>query len=234
MREMELAADQWEATLPLAEMKPPRRGFEPFHKYFSPKSSNYLFKPNMKLLFSLMPHLCRTKHSIPKLVLCPAAGVGAAPIMFLAYYTNVDSRVVVWEDDEEWREILVENLQRNKFCEGRWSLMPVEEVPEGVGDAGIFCPHPQLTGLEEFSKSVSAILETLYEKLKKGSRVVIVSRRFEIDLDNTFYTELSLESAVDTNLYDITQIGMVVARTPQRRLYNDEAQKDVFIILQRK
>jgi len=77
-------------------------------------------------------------------------------------------------------------------------------------------------------------LELLHAKLKKGSSVIMVSRRLELALDEVFYTELALEHLVDTSLYNLIQVATVRARTPQRRLYNEEAQKDVFIILRRR
>ncbi|MEM4497218.1 MAG: hypothetical protein QW692_00140 [Nitrososphaerota archaeon] len=217
----------------LARMKPPRRGFEPFHKYFSPESNDYPFKPNMRLLFSLMPYLCASKKLAPKQVLCPMAGVGAAPIMVLAYYTNAYTKVAAWEDEAKWREILQKNFQRNHFCEGRWRINPIEELEDKSGDAAVFCPPPS-PDFEKFNEAVSKTLELLHAKLKKGSSVIIVSRRLELALDEVFYTELALEHLVDTSLYNLIQVATVRARTPQRRLYNEEAQKDVFIILRRR
>lgn len=217
---------------PLSNLKPPRRGFEPFHKYFSPESIQYPFKPNMKLLFALMPYLCRTRKS-PDIVLCPLAGVGAAPIIVLAYYTH-GTTVVAWEDDEKWRKILEENFTRNEFCRGRWIIAPMESLREEVGDSAIFCLEPE-NDYGEFIKQTANILSLLYEKLKKGSPVVIVSRRLEIDFDETLYTELLLEEAIQwLDLYTIVQVATVAAKPPQRRLYNREAQKDVFAIIKRK
>lgn len=217
---------------PLASMKPPRRGFEPFHRYFSPESTQYPFKPNMKLLFALMPYLCRTKGKPPEVVLCPMAGVGAAPIMVLAYYTQ-KTTVIAWEDDEKWRNILKDNLTRNEFCKGRWKIEPLEEIDDEVGDSAVFCPDP--SDPDQFVETIPRILILLYQKLKKNSPTIIVSRRVEIDLEEAFYTELALEQAIqELGLYEISQIATVTARTPQRRLYNKEAQKDVFAIIIRR
>lgn len=220
-----------ESLGPLEKIKPPRRGFEPFQKYFVPESNDYPFKPNMKLIFSLMPYLSKSIHSPPKLVLCPMAGVGAVPIMVLAYYTQTNTEVIAWEENEKWRKILEKNFQCNYFCKDRWKLVPIESIPDKIGDAGMISPSP-LADAEEFTKQLSDTLNLLHKKLKKYSRLVIVSRRLEIDFDYVFYTELAIEQSIDPKLYEIIQIATVTARTPQRRLYNKEAQKDVFVIIQ--
>ena len=217
------------------DLKPPRRGFEPFHKYFSPRSSDYFFKPNMKLLFALMPHLPRGRSRYPKLVLCPMAGVGAAPVMVLSYYRPpyASTRVIAWEEDEGWRRILEENLRRNFFCEGRWILEPIQQAPDGEADAAVFCPPPD-EDAEKLRKRIASLLQLLHGKLRRKSKVIIVSRRLEIDLDEALYTELVLEGAVNPKLYNLLEVATVKARKPQRRLYNEEAQRDVFLILERK
>jgi len=219
----------------LADFKPPRRGFEPFHKYFSPESSDYPFKPNMKLVFALMPYLPRKGAKYPSLVLCPMAGVGAAPIMVLSYYRppHAPTRVITWENDEKWRRVLEENLKRNWFCQGRWTLQPIEQVPDETADGAIACIPPD-PDMERFVPMVSRLLKTLHSKLMKKSRLIIVSKRYEIDLDETLYTELILEQLSDPQLYNLVEVATVRGRTPQRRLYNKEAQKDVFLILERK
>jgi len=230
-----LALEILEYKRMLADCKPQGRGFEPFHKYFSPAASAYSFKPNMKLVFALMPYLPSKSAKYPSLVLCPMAGVGAAPIMVLSYYRppHAPTRVITWENDEKWRKVLEENLKRNSFCEGRWALQPIEQVPDGAADAAMACiaPNPDM---EKFMPMVSTLLKTLHSKLVKKSRVIIVSRRYEIDLDETLYTELILEQLVDPKLYNLLEVATVRGRKPQRRLYNKEAQKDVFLILERK
>jgi hypothetical protein len=217
----------------LDKTAPPHRGFEPFHRYFSPESSQYPFKPNMKLLFALMPILAGRKR-YPRLVLCPKAGVGAAPIMVLAYYRppETPTKVITYEDDERWRRVLVENLEANYFCRGRFEVKPLGEVEDGVADASIVCIQPT-EDAPELVREVSDLLEALHGKLATGSRVVLVSRRLEVGFD-ALYTELLLESAVNVRKYAIEEVSTVRGRKPQRRLYNEEAWRDVFVILHKK
>jgi len=217
----------------LDKVAPPHRGFEPFHRYFSPESSQYPFKPNMKLLFALMPILAGRKR-YPRLVLCPKAGVGAAPIMVLAYYRppETPTRVIAYEDDERWRRILVENLEANYFCRGRFEVKPIEEVEDGAGDASIICVPPMEDELE-LSRQVSALLDALHGKLAAGSKVILVSRRLEVGFD-ALYTEGVLEFAADARKYAVEEVSTVRGRRPQRRLYNEEAWRDVFVILRRR
>lgn len=217
----------------LDKTAPPHRGFEPFHRYFSPESSQYPFKPNMKLLFALMPILAGRKR-YPRLVLCPKAGVGAAPIMVLAYYRppETPTKVITYEDDERWRRVLVENLEVNYFCRGRFEVKPLGEVEDGVADASIVCIQP-MEDAPELVREASDLLEALHGKLATGSRVVLVSRRLEVGFD-ALYTELLLESAVNVRKYAIEEVSTVRGRKPQRRLYNEEAWRDVFVILHKK
>jgi len=196
------------------------RGFEPYSHFFSHRSRRYHFRPNLKLLVALLPYLYN--EGPPKRVICPMAGVGAAPVMTLAFFRET-TRVVVWEEDEFWRSVCLENLRRNSFCSGRYEVLPPDLWGEADGAVLATAPKEKFSGVRRWYDELSRNLKALSKSLVGGT-IVIVSKRVDQGYREYVHTEDLILSALHWNFpkASVEVVGEVEGK--------DEIRRPVFVI----
>ena len=158
----------------------------------------------------------------PARVLCPMAGVGAAPILTLAFYRE-GTRVVVWEDDDFWRSVCLENLRRNDFCANRYEVLHPRMWGQGDGAVIATAPRPNYRDVSRWYDRLSKNLRALDRSLVSGT-VIIVSRRVDQGYKECVFTENLILSALYSNMKraSVVEVGEVKNE--------DEINRHVFVI----
>jgi hypothetical protein len=126
------------------------------------------------------------------------AGVGAAPLLTLAFYRS-GTRVVVWEEDSFWRSVCEENLARNSFCAGRYEVLPPEMWGPADGAVMATAPKPGFSHIQRWYEALSRNIRELSGCLVEGS-IIIVSERVDQGYREYVYTENLIASALYRNI----------------------------------
>jgi hypothetical protein len=176
------------------------KGYAPYSHYFCERSRRYYFKPNLKLLVAVLPELMSSGRP-PRRVICPMAGVGAAPVMVLAFYRR-GTTAVAWEENEEWRPVCAENLGRNSFCCGRYEIAPPESW--GWGDAAVIAsaPRQKFTDVRRWYGRLEENLRHLGRCLRRNSVLLYVGRRVDQGYHEYVRTENLFASALHGTVWD--------------------------------
>ncbi len=151
------------------------------------------------------------------------AGVGAAPLLTLAFYRE-ETRVVVWEEDDFWRQVCEENLRNNSFCQGRYELLPPHLW--GMGDGAVIttAPKPKYSDVGRWYSRLEKNMQAVARSMHSGT-IIVVSKRVDQGYHEYIHTEnLILKALLDAfgKRITIVEVGEVEDK--------HEIERPVFIV----
>ena len=155
------------------------------------------------------------------------AGVGAAPVLTLAFYRG-GTRVVAWEEDSFWRSVCEENLARNSFCRGRYEILPPEMWGPADGAVLATPPKPKFSHVQKWYEALCRNLQELSRCMVEGV-IVIVSERVDQGYCEYVYTENLITSALYRNFGRARVVEVGEVETQQSDQLNN-IERQVFVV----